>query len=603
MKTTIVNFAPDMPRADYPRPQWARKEWYCLNGKWDFAFDFGKTGEARGMVSGGEYPMTINVPFCPESKASGIEYVDFMYSVWYRRTLAFDKLPEGRAILHFGAVDYLCKVWVNGTLCGTHSGGYTSFEFDITDALKDGENTLVVQAIDDQLSGRQARGKQCDTYGSAACDYKRTTGIYQTVWLEFVPERYLKKAQMTPHATDGTLDVRLTTVGAKRGDRVRLIARYHGKIVATSEVGICGNQASAQLRVNEIHLWNPGEPEIYDLTVELFDSVEGVVIDTVESYFALRDIALNDRALMVNGRPVFMRMLLDQGFHPDGIYTAPSDEVLKGDIERSMALGFNGARFHYRVFEDRSLYWADQLGYLVWAEHCVRELEGPQGMYDFLPEWMETIDQYYSHPCVIGWICANETYHRMVLDPEANNRIYHVTKTLDPYRPVIGASGGVHYDTDMIDIHDYEQDAEKLREDLKPMLDDDKAWHDPSPRYRGKAPLRIAEYKGQPYWVSECGGTFWHPTIENGGIWGNTGGWGYGSTPECEEEVVERFEAIVKAMVEHPRVCGYCWTQLTDVEQELNGMYYYDRSKKFSDELYERIKKVNSIVAEVEKNA
>lgn len=450
MNTTLMNFKEDMPRTDYPRPQWVRDNWYCLNGKWDFAFDFGKSGEARGMVSEAEYPMSILVPFCPESKLSGIEYKDFIPAVWYRRTLNFDTLPEGRAILHFGAVDFLCKVWVNGIFCGSHKGGYTSFEMDITKAIKHGDNIIVVYAQDDQLSGRQAHGKQCDNFHSSACSYTRTTGIYQTVWLEFVPERYLKSSQITPHAADGTLDIRINVDNARKNDHVKIVAKYKNKTVGETKVNISYNQATAQMKMDEIHLWNPGAPEIYDMSIELIASDTNEVIDTVESYFALRDISLSDQALTINGQPVFMRMLLDQGFHPDGIYTAPTDEALKHDIELSMSLGFNGARFHYRVFEDRSLYWADKMGYLVWGEHSIADLSGPQGFCDFLPEWIETVNQYYNHPSVIGWICSNETYHRMVLDLDVERNLYHITKTMDPYRPVIEASGGVHCETEFM---------------------------------------------------------------------------------------------------------------------------------------------------------
>ncbi len=596
MKTNNLITSPDIPRTDYPRPQWVRDNWYCLNGEWEFAFDFGQSGEERGMINDGDYPLKIQVPFCPESKLSGIEYIDFIPAVWYRRTLTFQELPKERCILHFGAVDYLCKVWVNGELCGVHKGGYTAFEMDITKALKSGDNKIVVYSEDNQRSGRQAKGKQCDTYGSAVCAYKRTTGIHQTVWLEFVPDRYLEFAKMTPHAADGVLDLRVSVKNALPGDHIRIIAQYHGKIVAENEANISYNQSTAQIKVGEIHLWNPGKPEIYDLTLELINSATGKVLDTVGSYFALRDISLTDRALMVNGNPVFMRMILDQGFHPEGVYTAPDDERLKNDIERAMEIGFNGARFHRRVFEERSLYWADRLGYLVWAEYPIRDLSGPQGFCDGLPEWMETMNQYYNHPSVIGWICSNETYHSMVLDPNVVKMFYSITKTMDPFRPAIDASGGIHYDaTDMFDVHDYEQDPDKLYEYLKPMAENDEIFHSSVERYRGIAPIREEIYKGQPYWISECGGTLWNPENKDGS------GWGYGETPTDEEAFIKRYEGLINVMASHPRVCGFCYTQLTDIEQEKNGLYYYDRTPKFSAESYERIRVANQSMAEIEK--
>lgn len=594
MNPMLLNENANMPRKDYPRPQWARSSWYCLNGEWDFAFDFGRSGEARGMVQNGEFPLKICVPFCPESKLSGIEYTDFIPAVWYRRHLEFKTLPEGRAILHFGAVDYFCKVWVNGIFCGSHKGGYTSFDIEITKAIKEGENEIVVSAIDDQLSGRQARGKQCDHYHSEECSYTRTTGIYQTVWLEFVPDRYLKRAQTTPHALDGALDVRVFLDQAKPDDKVRISAFYQGKPVGEKVASVSADLATTQLIVDEIHLWNPCAPEIYDLVIELLDADQNV-IDTVFSYFALRDVSLSDRALCINGKPIFMRMILDQGFHPDGVYTAPDDATLKRDIELSMKLGFNGARFHYRVFEDRSLYWADQLGYLVWAEHCIRDLKGPQGFCDFLPEWMETIGQYYNHPSVIGWMSGNETYNLRILDPEVEKMLYRVTKTLDPYRPVIDASGGQHYKTDLFDVHEYEQDSEKLAQYLKPMLEDDRYVHRPVLRFADKIPVRKEEYFGQPYWISECGGAIWAPENQS------QEGWGYGETPKDESDFASRYENLISVMASNPRVCGFCYTQLTDVEQEQNGLYYYDRSLKFSEQIYDRILKANKTEAQIEK--
>ncbi len=467
--TKLLNAEEKMPRTDYPRPQWVRDHWLCLNGEWEFAFDWGNSGEARNMHINGEFPFTITVPFCPESPLSGIGHTDFIIAAWYRRVIRFDSLPKGRAILHFGAVDYKTKVWVNGKICGSHKGGFCAFEMDITSALEKGDNTIVVGVIDDMRSLRQPFGKQCINYGSASTSYKRTTGIYQTVWLEFVPDRYLKKAEMTPHAKDGTLDIRVTAPNALESDKVLLTATYKDKKVCVGEAKFSFGQANAQLKVDEIHLWNPGAPEIYDLKLELIDEEEQV-IDKVETYFALRDVSLTKTALTINGKPVFMRTILDQGFHKEGIYTAPHDDVLRRDIEMAMELGFNGARFHRRVFEERSLYWADMLGYIVWGEYSsIPYMGGPQSLYDFLPQWLDFVKQYYNHPSVIGWMCFNETYHRVELDLELEKMFYDLTKILDPHRPVIEASGGVHVKTDMYDVHEYCQQPATMAKALESM--------------------------------------------------------------------------------------------------------------------------------------
>ncbi len=584
-----------IPREDYPRPQWKRDGWMNLNGEWEFAFDYSDSGEERGMARDGEFPLRILVPFCPESRLSGIGNTDFIPAVWYRRTLRLENQPEGRAILHFGAVDYECKVWINGELAGTHKGGYSSFEMDVTDHLRAGDNQLVLLARDDTRSGLQPRGKQCVQLRSHGCVYTRTTGIWQTVWLEFVPDKYLLRPRMIPHAVDGALEITLFARGTARGDQARVTAFYEGREMGTAQVSFSGDQAHAVIALREKHLWFPGEPALYDLTVELLDGKTGEAVDRVESYFGLRDVALTDRALTINGRPVFMRTVLDQGFNPEGIYTGPSDDFLRRDIELSMELGFNGARLHQRVFEERTLYWADKLGYLVWGEYADGfNLGSAEAIEHFLPEWMETIGRDFNHPALVGWCPLNETYHSMALDIHVHTLLYRVTKAMDPTRPVIDASGGMHYETDMFDVHDYEQDPEKLRAYLAPMKEDPAVFHCPIGRYVGSAPRRPIEYHGQPYWVSEYGGTFWNPNQPEGG-------WGYGDACRTEEEFAARYEGLTDALLSHPRVCGFCYTQLTDIEQEQNGLYFYDRSRKHPDWVYDRIRRANRAVAAIER--
>lgn len=590
MEPKLINQTEGMPRCDYPRPQWERAEWINLNGKWQFAFDFSRSGLERGMMEGGDYPLEILVPFCPESKLSGIGYTDFIPAVWYRRTLTLDPLPSGRALLHFGAVDYLSEVFVNGRSCGKHKGGYTSFTLDITDALKKGENTIVVYAEDDLRSGKQPFGKQSERLASYACSYTRTTGIWQTVWLEFVPEAYLVSAHIIPRAKDARAEITLTGHHTD-GALISVRASFEGKCVGKAEAHFSGSYASLSLPLSEAHLWEPGKPALYDLTFTL----EGG--DTVRSYFGLRDLSWEGRALKINGKPVFMRTVLDQGFNPEGVYTAPDDDFLRRDIELSMALGFNGARLHQRVFEERTLYWADKLGYLVWGEFpdgC--DLGSADGIEQLLPEWLESMERDFNHPALIGWCPFNETYHRMALDEETHRILYDVSKRCDPTRPVIDASGGMHYDTDMFDVHDYEQDPAVFASYFEPMKEDPAAFHCPIERYVGNSPRRPIAYKGQPYWVSEYGGTFWDPDPT-----AREKGWGYGDAPRTEEDFARRYEELTKVLLDHPRICGFCYTQLTDIEQEQNGLYAYDRSKKHPDWVYDRIRNANIAASAVEK--
>ena len=595
MNSSSSNSGISVPRTDYPRPSFVRDSYYCLNGEWDFAYDYGRSGEARGYATGGEFPMKITVPFCPESTLSGIANTDFIPAVWYRRIFDIPTAPDGRVVLHFGAVDYLAKVYVNGVLIGTHKGGYTPFEFDITDRIKVGENVLTVYAEDDLRGGRQNFGKQSLGYYSSNCSYTRITGIWQTVWLEFLPRVYLKNPKITPHASSGSVDITVESSSKNFEGTIRATALYEGRVVSRAESRFVGNTAAITLYPDEIHLWNPGDPKLYDLVLSLHDT-EGIEIDRVDSYFALRDVSFDGTSLIVNGKRVFMRLILDQGYNPDGINTPPDREYMLRDIKLAMNLGFNGARFHQRVFEEASLYYADKLGYMVWAEMPSGiEFYSAENIDCYLPEWLEIVKFYYNHPSVIGWCPHNETYHQDAIVSYSHTALYDITKLLDPYRPVIDASGGTHYKTDMFDTHIYEQDPAVLRSLLEPMRHNREIAYTASAQCRGAAPLRKEIYTGQPYWVSEYGGAIWNPEIPEG-----SRGWGYGNAPRTEDEFVDRYEQLTKTLLSHPRVCGFCYTQLTDVEQEQNGLYYYDRRPKLSPESYDRIRRINTQEAAIE---
>lgn len=576
-----------IPRPEHPRPQFVRENWMNLNGEWDFLFDFGNSGIERELWNPKVFAQgdvkKIVVPFCPESRLSGIAYVDWMAAVWYHRTVTLNaEQLSGRVIFHFGAVDYHSVLWINEKKVGEHRGGYSSFEFDVTDFLHEGDNEIVLYAEDDNRTRKQPYGKQSERYHSYACSYTRTTGIWQTVWMEFVPKNYIRYAKITPFAEDGRVTVDVETVGGKT---VSAEAFYEGKKVAQASAAVVGGNASLILNPCEIHLWDVRQPNLYDLTLKLDSG------DTVQSYFGIRSIALGSDGLYLNGKPLFMRTILDQGFNPEGVYTAPSDEFLRRDIELTMDLGFNGARLHQRVFEERTLYWADKLGYIVWGEYANGNvMNDARGIGYFLPEWMETVRRDYSHPSIIGWCPENESYWAHDIDEICQTTYYHVTKQMDPYRPVIDSSGGVHFITDMYDIHEYTQDPARMAEKLAPMKDDPSYVHNPIHQEQ----LKRNRFSGQPVWVSEYGGTYWNPD--------EPGGWGYGNAPKSEEEFAERYAGLTTVLLEHPRICGFCYTQLTDVEQEQNGLYKYDRSRKFSDAIYDRIREANVQLSYFEKN-
>ena len=574
-----------IPRNEHPRPQLVRDSFMNLNGEWDFLFDFGNSGVEREFFKEQNFYSNdvkkIIVPFCPESKLSGIGHTDFIPAVWYRKSVNIEKDKLcGKVILHFGAVDYHAAVYVNEIKAGEHRGGYTSFEFDITKLLHEGENHIVVYAEDDTRDRTHHVGKQSRIYYSEACDYTRTTGIWQTVWLEFVPENYIKRIKTTPLVDDKKV---MIDVKCNGGKTVCAKAFFDGKQVGESSGNVIYGNAHVVLELDTLKLWGVGEPNLYDLELTLDGK------DVVKSYFGMRKVELKNGGLYLNDKPLFMRTILDQGFNPDGIYTYPDDEYLKRDIELSMALGFNGARLHMRVFEERTLYWADKLGYIVWGEYPMNgKLSDPAMLAVTLPEWMEAVERDYSHPSIIGWCPGNESYWADA-SPDYQISIYNVTKAIDPYRPCIDSAGGLHFKTDMYDVHDYNQDAESLKKNLDAMLEDENYIHNPLHNLH----LRKNIYEGQPYWVSEYGGTLWNPD--------DKAGWGYGKTPASEEEFAKRYADLTAVLINHPKVCGFCYTQLTDIEQELNGLYKYDRTRKFSDKTYEIIRKANMQIAEFEK--
>lgn len=566
-----------MPRAEYPEPQMQRENWMNLNGRWDFMFDFGCSGIDRKFYKAAEWKMGITVPFCPESVLSGIHYTDFIPMVWYRKKIELkeDQL-RGRTLLHFGAVDYECLVWVNGEKAGGHRGGYTSFCLDITRLVHAGENTIVVCARDDNRSGKQPRGKQCENYESWGCDYTRTTGIWQTVWLEFVPEKYIRRVEYYPNIHDKILSVRVLTEGC---GRISMKASFQGKDCGEAKGYSTGN-AFLMLSLTELHLWEAGRGNLYDLELQFEE-------DRVASYFGMREVRREGDRILLNEKPVFQRLVLDQGFYLEGIYTAPDEESLIKDIELSLQAGFNGARLHQKVFEARFLYHCDRLGYLVWGEYGSWGIDhsSSEALETFLPEWIEALERDFNHPSILVWCPFNETwdYKGRRQDDELLKNIWESTRRYDRTRPCIDTSGHYHVITDIFDVHDYEQDPAVFREKYKPLAEG-KDW---KPPFKDRQKME----KEMPVLVSEYGGIKWDPT-EAG-----SEGWGYGQAPVTEEEYLTRYRGLTDALLDNPHICGFCYTQLYDVEQEKNGLYTYSRTPKFN---MDEICRINSRKAAIE---
>ncbi len=455
-----------VPRPEHPNPQCQRRDWLNLNGVWEFAVDSARNGLEAGWQTDHEFDERILVPFPPESELSGIGRTEFLCAVWYRRRFRVPASWSGRQVLlHIGAADFDTRVWVNGELVGRHLGGYSPICADITESLQDGDNEVVVYCEDDSRDGRQPSGKQSPRLHSFGCYYTRVTGIWQTVWLETVSAEHIADFTVLTSARDGRASVAVELSGPTTGGRLRAVASLQGREVASDEVSAQGTTATLSLTIPDPQVWQLTSPTLYDLTLHLVR--DGEVLDEVSSYFGLRDVGIDGQRILLNGEPVFLRLILDQGYYPGGLYTAESDEVLKRDIELSQSMGFTGARLHQKVFEPRFLYWADRLGYLLCGEMGDWGLDhgNAEGRENFVAEWLEVLRRDINHPSIIIWTPFNESRRGIAVKVRLGALQRHVcrlTKAIDPSRPVIDDSGYVHFVTDIYDVHNYTQDPEEF---------------------------------------------------------------------------------------------------------------------------------------------
>jgi beta-galactosidase/beta-glucuronidase len=574
-----------IPRPEYPRPQFTRRDWLCLNGEWQFELDPGDSGLERGLAER-ELVGRILVPFCPESSLSGVGNTDFLNAVWYRREVTIPAAWAGHdVLLHFQAVDYDATVWVNGVEVGRHRGGFTPITCSLKGIAGPGDRAVIVVRARDTWRDPQPRGKQSQRYHNYGCLYTRTTGIWQTVWLEPVPATCLGRPRITPDVGRGLFRLEQPVYGDQAGLTLEIVlSDDRGAIaVASRPLGLDFTPAlELPIPEDRIRLWGPADPFLYDLDIRLVNAA-GAVVDRASSYTGLRSIAFQGPRVTINGQSIFQRLVLDQGYYPDGILTAATDEALRRDIELSLAAGFNGARLHQKVFEERFLYHADRLGYLVWGEFpdwgCggygpAESHQQPGATY--ITQWLEVLARDYSHPCIVGWCPLNETWQpindRIAVLDDVTRGLFLATKAMDVTRPVLDASGYSHRvpEADVYDCHDYEQDVAQFA-----------AHH--AGLAEGKPYLNRAQdrdisipYRGQPFMVSEFGGIWWNPEAKEGEF-----SWGYGNRPASIEEFYRRFEGLCNVLLDDPHMFGYCYTQLTDVYQEQNGIYKFDRSAKF----------------------
>lgn len=573
-----------LPKPEHPNPQFMRSEWTNLNGEWTYTINmrppyFSEKQSFNQEEKSTGFDKTIVVPFSPESELSGVAYKDLIFSIFYHRTLEIPFSYAGkRVLLHFGAVFYHADVFIDGMQVGFHDGGSTPFTIDLTRHVSAGKSyNLVVKATSNLQDGSIPSGKQSSFLHSYKCFYTRTTGIWQTVWMEAVSPFSLESVQMNCDIDSEQLTIipRFSAIaeGMEFGCKV---FTEDGSLAAFAKC-LANEGSPVVLSIPSMQLWDPDKPYVY--TLELTVLVGNSVVDTVSSYMGMRHVQVQGNQVYLNHKKLYQRLVLDQGYYPSSQWTSPSDEALKQDILLAKQAGFNGARLHQKVFEPRYLYWADRLGYLCWGESPSWGLEyNQEGLpaRNFLSEWAEIIARDRNHPSIITWTPLNETFR--FTDAHAHRRLhrdaYNLCKMLDPSRPVNDSSGYIHFVTDLWTVHAYDQDPQKFAAKLE--MKDGKPFRN--------FPQFESEYSDQPYLVDEYGGIKWDPATQLNSeliVGQNLVSWGYGESPKTLEEFYARLEALTDVILEMDHACGYCYTQLTDVEQEKNGIYYYDRTLKF----------------------
>jgi len=581
--------AAPIPRGEYPQPQFQRERWLSLNGQWDFEFDDANAGLDADWASGAKpFSRKITVPYCFESKLSGIADPSFHAWIWYRRALT---IPEDwksrRILLHFGAVNYQAMVWLNGKLAGTHEGGNTPFSFDVTPLLKAGSNTLTVRTHFPPKDLYIPRGKQYWQPKSQSIFYTRTSGIWQPVWVEPAGESYLERAKITP-AADGSVRLEFAISRPQSGLQVTASASLAGEEAATASGRNDGSRSTLLLYIDHPKRWSPDSPTLYDLVLELRRG--SAVLDRVHSYFGFRTIAAERGRVLLNDHPVFLKMVLDQGYWPESNLTPPGEDAIQYDIRITKEMGFNGARKHQKLEDPRFLYWADRMGFLVSSEMANAYEFDDAYVNRFTREWIEAVERDYNHPSIVIWVPINESWGvpnlRDVRQQNHLKSLYALTHSLDATRLVVDNDGWEHTDmTDLFALHDYTSTGKALYEKYKDLDKPGSLIPD-----NGRAALIPGySYNGSPVALSEFGGIAFIPP----GHQVPSESWGYSGVEKSADSALERLRGLYAAISRIPAFAGLCYTQLTDVEQEINGLLTYDRKPKFD---VGKIREINELV-------
>ncbi|GAA1734822.1 glycoside hydrolase family 2 protein [Brachybacterium phenoliresistens] len=574
----------------HPRPTLMREDWTSLDGPWGFAHDDEAVGLARRWyepAAAEVFDRTIEVPFVPESEASGIHETGFHPIVWYRRTLTATAAPGQRVLLHLGAVDHEAHVWVDGRLAGHHMGGQTSFTCDLTDLLDEGpEHVVVVRAVDDPHDPELPRGKQDWELEPHAIWYHRSTGIWRSVWLETVPEQHLTGFHWDFDMPRARVDVSLRLAQRPRpGTTVRIGLAAGDEVLGSCEITALDTRVEGTVDVPAVRntqsrdrlLWSPERPTLVDVTVQILQ--DGEVVDEAASYLGLRTTGIDRGWFLLNGEPYFVRSVLEQGYWPTSQLTAPSLDAYRREVELIKELGFTAARIHQKVEDPRFLFWADRLGLLIWGETANAYAFSPRAAAAITHEWTEIVEQVRAHPSVVTWVPVNESWGARDLADSAPQReltiaLTALTRSLDPTRPVVSNDGYEITGGDVIALHDYETDPARLRE--RYASEESTAATIASRGPQRRRPIDDAAQgltEDAPVMITEFGGI----------AYAAEGTWGY-ATVEGPEEFADTVGGLFAALNDSPALAGHCYTQLTDTLQEANGLATADRVPKLPAE-------------------
>ena len=577
---------------NHPNPIFARKRFMLLDGEWDFEIDKTPDGFKRGLINS-KLKDKIIVPFCPESIFSGVGEKSASPYVWYQRKFTLTKVHlSQKIVLNFGAVNYEAYVYINGIFAGRHIGGHTPFSFDITNLAvkKEGiENLITAYVINDVLDKTTASGKQTDKDEAYGCFYTRCTGIWQSVWLEFMPPDFILGVRFYPNILTGSVLTELSVQG--KGD-IAVRISYQGKKMSDVSLPI-DHKASIEIPLDEVHLWEVGQGKLYEVKITFSK-------DTVYSYFGMRTVGYSGKKFQINGKTIFQRLVLDQGYYYGGLYTPKRQGDFEQDIIRALSFGFNGARLHQKVFDPKYLYYCDIHGFMVWGEYPSWGIDYTylNGFGFFLEGWREAVERDFNHPSIVTWCPLNEVWKSF--DEKKTNRdvrfieaLYQTTKILDKTRPCVDSSGGYHSSkTDLFDFHSYD-DFSLIKEYLDDLEQNGSlervALLNPPQRFGEKTP-----YDGGPVNVSEYGGFALYLAEKDDNAWG------YGKALQSPKELVDKYTKVTALIKQYPAISGFCYTQLYDVEQESNGLFTFDRKCKLNDEQIKIILACNKQSAAIE---